>query len=152
MPMGIRYAGWVLGLLILALCALVTSWTAKILARCMDLDPTLITFSDIAYISFGRRARIATSVLFTLELLAACVALIVLFADSLALLFPGTLSVIGRKIVCALILLPLQFAPLSILSFTSFIGIICNFSGMAPFPFSIRYAAEKTKRRCWLIF
>ena len=98
----------------------------------MDLDPTLITFSDIAYISFGRRARIATSVLFTLELLAACVALIVLFADSLALLFPGTLSVIGWKIVCALILLPLQFAPLSILSFTSFIGIICNFSGMGP--------------------
>ncbi|RYP08317.1 hypothetical protein DL765_008828 [Monosporascus sp. GIB2] len=85
LPMGLRYAGWICGMLILFLCALVTSWTARILAKCMDLDPAMITFSDIAYISFGRKARIATSVLFTLELLAACVALIVLFADSLAL-------------------------------------------------------------------
>lgn len=125
--MGLKYAGWVCGIIILCLCALVTSWTAKILARCMDLDPTMITFSDIAYVSFGKKARIVTSVLFTLELLAACVALIVLFADSLALLFPGTLTVVGWKIICALILIPLQFAPLSILSFTSFIGIVCNF-------------------------
>ncbi|RYP70817.1 hypothetical protein DL771_005192 [Monosporascus sp. 5C6A] len=127
LPMGLKYAGWICGMLILVLCALVTSWTAKILAKCMDLDPTMITFSDIAYISFGRRARIATSVLFTLELLAACVALIVLFADSLALLFPGTFSITGWKVLCALILIPLQFAPLSLLSFTSFIGIVCNF-------------------------
>lgn len=143
LPMGIRYAGWIPGMLTMVLCALVTSWTASILARCMDLDPTMITFSDIAYISFGSRARIATSVLFTLELLAACVALIVLFADSLALLFPGTLSVVGWKVVCAFILLPLQFAPLSILSFTSFIGIVCNFSGKALLPFIRRSAENK---------
>ncbi|KAK7746130.1 hypothetical protein SLS62_009509 [Diatrype stigma] len=105
LPMGLKYAGWVCGMVILGLCALVTSWTARILAKCMNLDPTMITFSDIAYISFGRKARIVTSVLFTLELLAACVALIVLFADSLALLFPGTLTVVGWKIVCALILI-----------------------------------------------
>ena len=89
----------------------------------MDLDPSLITFSDIAFISFGRKARIATSVLFTLELVAACVALMVLFADSLDLLFPGVLSVTGWKIVCALILMPLNFLPLRLLSFTSVIGI-----------------------------
>lgn len=71
LPMGLKYAGWVCGMVILCLCALVTSWTARILAKCMNLDPTLITFSDIAYISFGRKARIVTSVLFTLELLAA---------------------------------------------------------------------------------
>lgn len=112
----------------LALCAAVTSWTARILSRCMDLDPTVITFSDIAYISFGRKARIITSVLFTLELLAACVALIVLFADSLDLLLPDTLSVTQWKIVCTIILIPLQFAPLRVLSFTSFVGIVCVFS------------------------
>lgn len=121
-------------MIILVLCALVTSWTAGILARCMDLDPTLITFSDIAYISFGRRARIVTSVLFTLELLAACVALIVLFADSLAVLFPGTLTVVGWKVLCVLLLVPLQFAPLSVLSFTSFIGIVSNFCSRLPPP------------------
>jgi len=89
----------------------------------MDLDPSLITFSDLAFISFGRNARIATSVLFTLELLAACVALIVLFADSLDLLLPGLLSVTGWKIICAMILIPLNFLPLRLLSFTSILGI-----------------------------
>ena len=94
----------------------------------MDLDPSLITFSDLAFISFGRNARIATSVLFTLELLAACVALIVLFADSLDLLFPGVLTVTGWKVFCALILMPLNFLPLRLLSFTSVIGIFSCFT------------------------
>ncbi|RYP93384.1 hypothetical protein DL770_000427 [Monosporascus sp. CRB-9-2] len=104
LPMGLRYAGWICGMLILVLCALVTSWTARILAKCMDLDPTMITFSDIAYISFGRKARIATSVLFTLELLAACVALIVLFADSLAL-FTSFIGIVCNFCVVILVFL-----------------------------------------------
>lgn len=121
--MGMKYAGWICGVTALFVCAALTAWTAKLLARCMDLDPSLITFSDLAFISFGRNARIATSVLFTLELLAACVALIVLFADSLDLLFPGFMTVTGWKIFCALILMPLNFLPLRLLSFTSIIGI-----------------------------
>ncbi|KAI0180281.1 transmembrane amino acid transporter protein-domain-containing protein [Hypoxylon sp. FL1284] len=124
LPMGLKYAGWICGLIALFLCAAVTSWTARLLARCMDLDPSMITFSDIAFISFGRKARIMTAVLFTLELLAACVALVVLFADSLALLFPGALTVTEWKVICTLIMIPLQFAPLSLLSFTSFIGVV----------------------------
>ncbi|KAI2767979.1 transmembrane amino acid transporter protein-domain-containing protein [Daldinia loculata] len=124
LPMGLKYAGWVCGLIALFLCAALTSWTARILSRCMDHDPSTITFSDIAYTCFGRKARIMTAVLFTLELLAACVALIVLFADSLALLFPGTLSVTEWKIVCTLILIPLQFVPLSFLSVTSLVGVV----------------------------
>ncbi|KAI1742547.1 transmembrane amino acid transporter [Xylaria scruposa] len=125
LPMGLKYAGWIVGLIALVLCAAVTSWTARLLAKCMDLDSTIITFSDIAYISFGKKARVATAVLFTLELLAACVALIVLFADSLVSLFPGTLSLTEFKIVCTLVLIPLQFAPLALLSVTSFVGIFC---------------------------
>ncbi|KAL2022282.1 hypothetical protein VTK56DRAFT_5680 [Thermocarpiscus australiensis] len=123
LPMGFKYAGWLPGMITLFLCAAVTGWTARILAKCMDQDPSLITFSDLAFISFGRKARIATSVLFWLELLAASVALIVLFADSLDLLFPGVLSVTGWKIICALILIPLNFLPLRLLSFTSAVGI-----------------------------
>lgn len=123
LPIGVRYAGWICGLVTLSLCAAVTSWTATLLAKCMDLDASLITFSDIAYISFGKKARIATSILFMLELLAACVALIVLFADSLELLFPGAFSVTGWKVLCVLVLMPLQFAPLRILSYTSVVGI-----------------------------
>lgn len=123
LPMGIKYAGWLCGMVALFVCAAVTAWTAKLLAKCMDLDPSLITFSDLAFISFGRNARIATSILFTLELLAACVALIVLFSDSLHLLFPGFLSLTGWKTFCAFLLIPLNFLPLRLLSFTSIIGI-----------------------------
>ncbi|KAK4198189.1 transmembrane amino acid transporter protein-domain-containing protein [Triangularia verruculosa] len=123
LPMGIKYAGWIIGMVALFLCAAVTAYTAKLLAKCMDLDPSLITFSDLAFISFGRNARIAASILFTLELLAACVALIVLFAESLDLLFPGFLSVNGWKVFCAVILIPLNFMPLRLLSFTSILGI-----------------------------
>lgn len=123
--MGLKYAGWIIGIISLVLFAGVTSWTARLLAKCMDLDSTIITFSDVAFISFGRKARIATAVLFTLELLAACVALIVLFADSLVLLFPDTLTLTQFKVVCTLVLIPLQFAPLALLSVTSFIGVFC---------------------------
>lgn len=124
LPLGMRYAGWICGMIVLAAAAIVTSYTARILARCQDLDPSLITFSDIAYVSFGRKARVATSVLFTLELLAANVALMVLFADSLALLFPDQLTVTEWKVVCAVVLIPLNFLPLSLLSYTSFVGIL----------------------------
>lgn len=123
--MGIKYAGWICGMLTLLGAAAVTSYTATLLAKCMDLDPSLITFSDLAYISFGRNARIATSVLFTLELLAACVALIILFADSMELLFDGLLSLNQWKIIFTIVLIPLNFLPLRYLSFTSVIGILC---------------------------
>ncbi|KAI3400989.1 hypothetical protein diail_1197 [Diaporthe ilicicola] len=131
LPMGIKYAGWLCGMVTLIGAAAVTSYTAKLLARCMDLDPSIITFSDLAYISFGRNARIATSILFTLELLAACVALLVLFADSMELLFQGVLSGTEWKIVCAIVLIPLNFLPLRFLSFTSIIGIVCCFTIVA---------------------
>ncbi|KAF9871609.1 transmembrane amino acid transporter [Colletotrichum karsti] len=128
LPMGVKYAGWICGMVILAGSAAVTAYTAKLLAKCMDLDASLITFSDLAYISYGRNARIATSILFTMELLAACVALIVLFADSLVLLFPGFLSVNTWKVICSLVMVPLNFLPLRLLSFTSVIGILCCMS------------------------
>lgn len=137
LPMGFKYAGWICGMITLLLCALVTSYTAKLLAKCMDLDPSIITFSDLAFISFGRNARIATSVLFTLELLAACVALIVLFADSLDLLFPGFLTVTEWKVVCSLIMIPLNFLPLRLLSFTSIIGIFSCFCSKSFMSYSI---------------
>jgi len=126
--MGIRYAGWICGMLILFFSASVTAYTAKLLAKCMDLDMSIITFSDLAYVSYGRNARLITSILFTLELVAANVALIVLFADSLDLLFSGSLTVTEWKVLCSLVLIPLNFLPLRLLSFTSVIGIFSCFS------------------------
>jgi solute carrier family 32 (vesicular inhibitory amino acid transporter) len=124
LPLGIKYAGWVVGMLFLLFSALVTSYTAKLLSVCMDIDQSLITYADLAYVSFGPRARLATGLLFSLELIAACVALVVLFADSLDALIPGW-GVIEWKVVCGVLLIPLNFAPLRLLSFTSILGILC---------------------------
>lgn len=123
LPLAMRYAGWVIGLTFLVFSALVTSYTAKILAKCADADSTIITFSDIAFVSFGSRARIVTSILFVLELIGACVALVVLFADSLDALIPGYNST-EWKVICGIVLIPLNFMPLRLLSFTSILGII----------------------------
>lgn len=123
LPLAMKYAGWVLGLAFLIFSAVTTSYTAKILAKCLDVDRSLITYADLAYISFGQQARLVTSFLFCLELLGACVALVVLFADSLYALIPG-LSILQWKIVCGVVLVPLNFLPLRFLSVTSILGII----------------------------
>lgn len=122
LPMGIKYSGWLCGMIFLALSAVVTAYTARLLAKCLDEDERAITFADVAYISYGEKARVLTSILFTLELLAACVALVVLFADTLDLLIPGY-GVDQWKILCGLVLIPLNFAPLKLLSFSSVLGI-----------------------------
>ncbi|KAK8220976.1 transmembrane amino acid transporter protein-domain-containing protein [Phyllosticta capitalensis] len=124
LPLALKYSGWVIGLVFFAFSAVTTSYTAKLLAKCLDVDSSLITFADLAYVSFGQRARVAVSILFTLELVATCVALVVLFADTLNGLIPDV-GIIGWKIVCGIILIPLGFLPLRLLSFTSVLGILC---------------------------
>jgi vesicular inhibitory amino acid transporter len=126
LPLAFKYSGWVIGIVFFAFSAVATSYTAKLLAKCLDVDNSLITFADLAYVSFGNRARIAVSVLFSLELLAACVALVVLFADSMDDLIPGW-GVVAWKIVCGVLLIPLVFMPLRFLSFTSVLGVMCCF-------------------------
>ena len=124
LPLGLKYSGWLVGMMFLLLAAITTRYTAGVLAKCLDVNTSLIGFADIAYQAFGERARVATACLFTIELLAACVALAVLFADSLDALIPGW-GVIEWKILCGLILIPLNFVPLRYLSVTSVLGIIC---------------------------
>ena len=126
LPLGIQYAGWLIGMAFLFLSAIVTSYTAGLLAKCLDVDNTLVTFADLAFVSFGARARIATSILFSLELIAVCVALMVLFADSLDALIPGW-GVVEWKLVCGILLIPLSFIPLRMLSISSVVGILSCF-------------------------
>ena len=123
LPLGLKYSGWLIGLVFLLFAAIVTRYTAGVLAKCLQVNPALIGFADVAYEAFGRNARVATGVLFTFELLAACVALVVLFADSLDNLLPGR-GVLAWKILCGIVLTPLSFVPLRYLSFTSVLGII----------------------------
>ncbi|EEQ90202.2 vacuolar amino acid transporter 1 [Blastomyces dermatitidis ER-3] len=124
LPLGLMYAGWLIGIPLLIFSAVATAYTAKILAKCMDVDPTLVTYADLAYISFGPQARIVTSLLFCLELMGACVALVVLFADSIDALVPG-LGALRWKLICGAILIPMNFVPLRLLSLSSILGIFC---------------------------
>jgi vesicular inhibitory amino acid transporter len=130
LPLAMKHAGWLVGLLFLLFAALTTSYTAKLLAKCLDVDRSLVTYADLAYISFGNHARLVTSLLFCLELIGACVALVVLFADSLQALIPG-LSNLQWKIICGFMLIPLNFVPLRLLSVTSILGIISCTSSMS---------------------
>ena len=123
LPLGIHYSGWLIGMSFLFISALATRYTAGVLAKCLDIDSSLVTFGDLAYVSFGWKARIATSVFFIIELLGNCVALVVLFADSLDALVPGW-GIVEWKILCGAVLIPLSFIPLRFLSFTSVLGIM----------------------------
>lgn len=124
LPLGLKYSGWLVGMIFLLLAAITTRYTAAVLAKCLDLNTSLIGFADIAYQAFGERARVATAFLFTMELLATGVALVVLFADSLDALIPGW-GLLQWKVLCGLILIPLSFVPLRYLSVTSVLGIVC---------------------------
>lgn len=67
-----------LGMGFLLFAAVVTNYTAKLLARCLMKAPSqaFVSYSDIAYIAYGARARMFVSLLFTFELLGACTALV----------------------------------------------------------------------------
>ena len=52
LPLAFKYSGWILGTVMLVACGLVTIYTAKILARCMEVDQTLITYADVGWYLF----------------------------------------------------------------------------------------------------
>ncbi|KAI9762352.1 MAG: hypothetical protein M4579_000502 [Chaenotheca gracillima] len=130
LPLAVRHAGWLFGMIGLFSAAIVTSYTARVLAKCMDVDKAVITFGDLAYIAFGPRFRSFINPLFCLELLGANVALIMLFGDSLNTLIPGW-GLVEWKIVCGVILIPMSFLPLRMLSLSSALGLICCFGIVA---------------------
>lgn len=129
LPLGFKYAGWVVGSLLLVVSAAATQYTALLLSRCMDTDPTLVTYADIAYAAFGPKARVLTSLIFTFELMGINVSLVVLFADSLNALFPH-IAKNTFKYLAFFVLSPLCFLPLRALSVSSILGITSTLSVM----------------------
>lgn len=125
LPLGYMYAGWFMGSILMLAAGMSTVYSAILLAKCLDTDPTLVTYADIAYAAFGPQARLYVSALFTVEMLASGVSLMVLFADSCNALFPS-ISVTTYKIIAFVIMTPTCYLPLRILSFSSILGIICT--------------------------
>lgn len=125
LPLGFKMSGWALGLFLLTFTGITTQYTAYLLAKCMDTDPTLVTYADISYAAFGPRARVLTSILFSFELTGAGVSFVILFADSLNALFPH-IDKTTFKLLALACLTPPCFLPLRILSVSSIFGIFSS--------------------------
>ncbi|RUS32490.1 transmembrane amino acid transporter protein-domain-containing protein [Jimgerdemannia flammicorona] len=123
LPYGFRCAGWVVALSVFVFCCGLTNYTAKLLAKCMDADPSAQTYGDIGAAAFGNQARVAVRILFLTDLLTASVALVILFSDTVKSLFPD-LDMVTIHLGAFLILTPMVFLPIRNLSYASLISII----------------------------
>ncbi|TFK76935.1 hypothetical protein BDN72DRAFT_755228 [Pluteus cervinus] len=122
-PLAFAYAGWGAGTLLIISYGFISCYTAKILARIILSDPRLRSYSDIGRKAFGPRSTVFISIMFCLELFAVSVILVTLYADSLHSIIPEYSSDAYK--VCGLaLLIPTVFLPLSLLSYTSILGII----------------------------
>ncbi|RHZ74068.1 hypothetical protein Glove_227g73 [Diversispora epigaea] len=122
LPLGFRFAGWVIGLGLFIFCFGVTNYTAKILVKCLEYDEGLYTYADMGAIAFGEGIRLLISILFSLELLASTTALVILCGDSLQALFPDV-SIIILKLIAWSIMAPLTLMAIRYLSYFSLLGI-----------------------------
>ncbi|KIJ21596.1 hypothetical protein PAXINDRAFT_63380 [Paxillus involutus ATCC 200175] len=121
-PLAFAYAGWFWGTVLIIFFGVVTCYTAKLLTREILLDPRLRSYTDIGRKAFGPKSSLLTNSLFCLELFSVSVVLVTLAADSLHGVWPAY-SANTYKIFSLLVLVPTVFMPLSILSFTSLLGI-----------------------------
>ncbi|KAH6917218.1 amino acid transporter [Coprinopsis sp. MPI-PUGE-AT-0042] len=121
-PLAFAYAGWGMGTVLIITYAMISCYTAKILARVILSDPRLRSYADIGRKAFGPKATVFISAMFCLELFAVTVVLVTLYADSLHSLVPKY-SQDTYKLMGLLIFIPTVFLPLSLLSYTSILGI-----------------------------
>ncbi|KAL5534419.1 hypothetical protein ACEPAG_881 [Sanghuangporus baumii] len=122
-PLAFALSGWIVGSILIIFYGIITCHTAKILARIMADDPQIRTYADIGNKAFGPRSRFLVSTLFCLELFTVGVVLVTLFADSLHSIMP-TYSLETYKLMGLVVLVPSVFFPLSVLSYTSILGIL----------------------------
>ncbi|KAJ7657800.1 transmembrane amino acid transporter protein-domain-containing protein [Mycena polygramma] len=122
-PLAFAYAGWGMGFVLIIFYGCISCYTAKILARIILSDPRVRSYADIGRKAFGPRSTLVITILFCLELFAVSVILVTLYGDSLNALIPQYSSN-TYKLWGILILIPTVFLPLSLLSYTSILGII----------------------------
>ncbi|RKO89553.1 transmembrane amino acid transporter protein-domain-containing protein, partial [Blyttiomyces helicus] len=135
LPFALSRSGWVPGIAMMMLFGFAASYTAKLIARCMDVADIFLpgtrrmrdrpmTLGDVGDMAFGDTGRAFVTGMFVLELAAAAVAFLILFSDTLCLIFP-TISLVHAKILGAIIVLPTTYPKsLSFLSYGSVVGIL----------------------------
>lgn len=131
LPVGILKAGWIVGVPLLIFCGALTYWLATLLSRAMDTDATIMTYADLGYASYGSTAKLLISIIFSVDLIGAGVALIVLLSDSAYALLGNDetgWTTTRFKILSFFLLTPFTFLPLSVLSLFSLFGIMATIS------------------------
>ncbi|CEP15701.1 hypothetical protein [Parasitella parasitica] len=126
LPLGFK-ASWVIGVSVFVFCCGLTNYTAKLLQKCLDVDPESRTYGDMGALAFGLKGRIWVTALFITELITSSVALVVLLGDGIDALFPG-FSLKEIRLLSFVILTPMLFLPVRHLSYSSLLGIISAFS------------------------
>ncbi|KAG1801426.1 transmembrane amino acid transporter protein-domain-containing protein [Suillus plorans] len=121
-PLAFAYAGWIGGTALIVFMGFLNCYTAKILAGIILEDPHLRSYADIGRKAFGPKSTALTTIMFCLELFAVSVAFVTLAADSMHEIMPAYSSN-TFKIASIVLLAPLVFLPLSMLSYTSIFGI-----------------------------
>ncbi|SGZ48283.1 CIC11C00000000347 [Sungouiella intermedia] len=120
---GFRLSGWVVGTILLLVCAWTTSKTAKILGSILKKNKELVTYGDIAYSFGGSKFQVLATCIFMVDLLGAAVLLVLLFSDSFTLIFPDVSAGYFKVLVVAVTFI-LSFLPLAMISLVSLTGII----------------------------
>ncbi|KAJ7786003.1 transmembrane amino acid transporter protein-domain-containing protein [Mycena metata] len=121
-PLAFAYTGWIAGTLLIFSYGFISCYTAKILGRIILSDRSLRCYSDIGRKAFGPFAVPIISLMFCFELFAVSVLLVTLYADSLHSLVPR-FSADTYKLWSLVLILPTVFLPLSLLSYSSILGI-----------------------------
>ncbi|XP_010268538.1 PREDICTED: vacuolar amino acid transporter 1-like [Nelumbo nucifera] len=134
-PYALSEGGW-LSLILLLLIAASAYFTGLLLRRCMDADPQITSYPDIAGSAFGRKGRIVASIFICLELYFVATELLIMEGDNLHKLSPnfalklGQLRVEGKHsfvIIAGLTILPsMWLSDLGMLSYISAGGALSS--------------------------
>ena len=132
LPYAFSLSGWIFGGAMIVIFGLVAASSAKILAACQELylkvtGIPLLTYGDIGESAFGPRGRWFIQLIFSCELFSASVALLILITESLKQVLPeGTLTNVELiMLIWSILTVSTWPKSLSVLSYTSMIGILC---------------------------
>ncbi|KAK1383617.1 Vacuolar amino acid transporter 1 [Heracleum sosnowskyi] len=131
-PFALSSGGWY-GLPLLFIIATMAFYTALLIQKIMDADPSIRSYPDIGERAFGRKGRMLASSFMNLELYFVAIGFLILEGDNLHNIFPNGFQLNGLKIqgresfimIVALVILPtILLKNLSILSYVSATGVI----------------------------
>ncbi|KAK6942370.1 Amino acid transporter, transmembrane domain, partial [Dillenia turbinata] len=134
-PFALSSGGW-LSLILLLIIAVSACFTALLMRRCMDSNPLIMTYTDIAHHAFGPKGRLIAAVFIFLELYLVATGFLILEGDNLHKLSPQfalkvrDFRVEGKNafvLIAGLMILPSMWLNnLGVLSYISACGVVSS--------------------------